>query len=63
MYLVKQIEIIHQSSKNVLSKFRDFVNEHATPNGRFNTRANLKLPDNESERFKVYIRVMEKMFK
>lgn len=31
--------------------------------GGYHSKANLKLPEKENERFKVYIRVMEKMFK
>lgn len=62
-YLVKEIEAIHERSKEVLPKFKEFVYKICSECKGYHSKANLKLPEKESERFKVYIRIMEKMFK
>lgn len=63
MYLVKEIENIQEACKKVLPKFKEYVYRVSSEEGGYNSKANLKLPDHPAGRFKVYIRIMEKMFK
>lgn len=46
-----------------MPKFKEIIYKVSSECGGYHSKANLKLPEKENDRFKVYIRVMEKMFK
>lgn len=47
----------------MLPIFKKFIYKISSENGGYHAKANLKLPQKETEKFRVYIRIMEKMFK
>ena len=63
MYLVKEIQEINNKCIVVLPQFKEFVYKISSEEGGYHAMANLKIPEKQSQKFKVYIRIMEKMFK